>query len=64
MRVLVDADLCQGHAMCEVEAPEVFRVPKKGPVEVIAEVTPGNETAVRAAVRHCPAMALSLKESE
>ncbi len=63
MRILVDADLCQGHAMCEVEAPDVFSVPKVGPVEVIGAVTSVNEAAVRSAVRHCPAMALSLEES-
>ncbi len=28
MRVEVDLDLCQGHAMCELEAPDVFAVPK------------------------------------
>ena len=31
-RVEVDADLCQGHAMCELEAPDVFKVPKRGGV--------------------------------
>ncbi|MGB8649823.1 MAG: ferredoxin [Mycobacteriales bacterium] len=62
-RLVVDRDLCQGHAMCEVEAPEVFLVPKRGTVEVLQEMTPANETAVRSAVRHCPTQALSLEES-
>ena len=26
MRVVVDLELCQGHAVCQGEAPEVFRV--------------------------------------
>ena len=60
MRVRVDADLCQGHAMCELEAPEVFSVPKVGPVALIGDVT--DPDAVRAAVRHCPTGALSLEE--
>ena len=30
VRVVVDRDLCQGHAACEGEAPEVFSVSKKG----------------------------------
>ena len=30
MKIVVDRDLCQGHAMCEVEAPEVFVSPKAG----------------------------------
>jgi ferredoxin len=29
-RVEVDLDLCQGHAMCELEAPDYFQVPKRG----------------------------------
>ena len=34
-RVEADLDLCQGHAMCELEAPDYFRVPKRGPVEIL-----------------------------
>ena len=34
-RVEVDRDLCQGHAMCELEAPDVFAVPKRGVVEIL-----------------------------
>jgi ferredoxin len=31
-KIEVDMDLCQGHAMCEVEAPDYFKVPKRGQV--------------------------------
>ena len=34
-RVVADLDLCQGHAMCELEAPDYFRVPKRGKVEIL-----------------------------
>ena len=34
-RVELDEDLCQGHAMCELEAPDVFQVPKRGVVEIL-----------------------------
>ena len=34
-RVEVDLDLCQGHAMCELEAPDYFTVPKRGKVEIL-----------------------------
>jgi ferredoxin len=63
MKVLVDRDLCQGHAMCELEAPTVFRVPKGGTVEVLTE-TPlaADRDAVTLAVRYCPTRALSIKE--
>lgn len=62
MRVAVDADLCQGHAMCELEAPEVFSVPKTGPVDLVGVDISTNLEAVRSAVRHCPTGALTLLE--
>jgi ferredoxin len=61
-RVVVDDDLCQGHAMCELAAPDVFAVPKKGFVTVVGEVTDGNLEAVRLAVRDCPTGALTLED--
>jgi ferredoxin len=61
MRIEADLDLCQGHAMCELEAPAVFSVPRKGKVSVIAPVPPeGERAAVEAAVRYCPTQALRL----
>lgn len=61
MRIVVDADLCQGHAMCEVEAPDVFTVPKNGTVELLNENPPESLRAdVERAVRYCPTQALSI----
>jgi ferredoxin len=63
VRIVVDRELCQGHAMCEVEAPEIFSVPKVGTVEVLFESLPtGHLEAVQLAVQYCPTHALSLKE--
>ena len=30
MRVVADLDLCQGHQMCQAEAPDYFDVPWRG----------------------------------
>jgi ferredoxin len=61
MRIEVDLDLCQGHAMCELEAPAVFSVPRKGKVSVTDPAPPDAErTAVEAAIRYCPTQALKL----
>jgi ferredoxin len=62
-RVEVDLDLCQGHAMCELEAPDYFRVPKRGKVEIL-DLEPGDEVRdeVERAVEMCPTQALLLKE--
>ncbi len=61
MRIEVDLDLCQGHAMCELEAPAVFSVPRKGKVVVTYPEPPESQRpAVEAAVRYCPTQALRL----
>lgn len=64
-RVALDEDLCQGHAMCELEAPDVFRVPKRGVVEIV-DPEPSDELreAVELAVEMCPTRALSIVEKE
>jgi ferredoxin len=61
MRIEVDLDLCQGHAMCELEAPGIFSVPRKGKVSVTDAAPPeGQRDAIEAAVRYCPTQALRL----
>jgi ferredoxin len=61
MRIEVDLDLCQGHAMCELEAPGVFSVPRKGKITVAEPAPPESQRpAVEAAVRFCPTQALRL----
>ena len=62
-RVEVDLDLCQGHAMCELEAPDYFRVPKRGDVEILDNEPPDSARAdIERAVESCPTRALSIVE--
>src|SRR4029078_499472 len=64
-RVEVDPDLCQGHAMCELEAPDYFRVPKRGQVEILDDEPPeADRDQIEQAVRACATQALSIKEKE
>jgi ferredoxin len=61
----VDVDLCQGHAMCELEAPDYFMVPKRGKVEILdAEPPEDARDEIERAVDMCPTQALSIKEKE
>ncbi|MBM4597628.1 ferredoxin [Rhodococcus hoagii] len=63
MRVEADLDLCQGHAACEMEAPDVFTVPKRGKVAVLDANPPESLRAdVESAVRYCPTQALRIVE--
>ncbi len=62
-RVAVDRDLCQGHGVCESEAPSVFSVSKDGQLTVLAERPgDGDREAVDDAVKYCPTHALSIVE--
>ncbi len=64
MRVEADLDLCQGHGMCAVEAPEVFALGKGDDQVRILRPEPDESArqAVQDAVRYCPATALTLHE--
>ncbi|WP_308117155.1 ferredoxin [Streptomyces guryensis] len=48
---------CEGHAVCEAIAPEVFQVDDDGIVQLVPGGDHGAETAL-AAVRSCPVAAL------
>jgi ferredoxin len=63
VKVVVDRDLCQGHGVCESEAPGVFAVEKSGVLEILDETPPDARRAeVEAAVRFCPTGALRIED--
>jgi ferredoxin len=63
MRVSVDLDLCQGHGVCESEAPGIFELGKQDRVTILDD-TPGEDRRgeIEAAVRFCPTSALHITE--
>jgi ferredoxin len=64
MRVVADLDLCQGHQMCQHEAPEVFGFDDDADQVVILQEHPDESLRpqVLAAVKYCPAAALAIEE--
>ncbi len=63
MKVVVDRDLCQGHGVCESEAPELFSVSKQGVLSILDEAPPEDlRGQVERAVRFCPTGALRIEE--
>lgn len=64
MRVRVDPDVCQGHTLCALAAPQVFLLrTEDGHSQVADEEVPGElEEAVRKAVATCPEGAISIEE--
>jgi ferredoxin len=65
VKAVADLDLCQGHQMCQGEAPDVFGFDEEADRVVVLDEHPDDSlrAQVEAAVRYCPAMALSIDES-
>lgn len=60
-RIVVDRDLCQGHGVCENEAPDLFEVGPDRRVVVLDEHPDGSRrAAAEMAVKYCPTHALKL----
>jgi ferredoxin len=64
VKVIAALDLCQGHQMCQGEAPTVFGFDPDADLVTLLEEHPDESLRpqVEAAVRYCPAMALSIEE--
>jgi ferredoxin len=65
MKVIADLDLCQAHQMCQDEASDVFGFDEDSDKVTVLQEHPDESLRpqVQAAVRYCPAMALSIEES-
>ena len=66
VRVRVDLDLCQGHGVCAVEAPEVFRVDPETNRVVLLDARPSavQRPGLDIAVEHCPTRAIHVEAVE
>jgi ferredoxin len=64
LRAIADLDLCQAHQMCQGEAPDVFGFDGDADKVVVLREHPDESLRdqLRAAVRYCPAMALSMED--
>jgi len=64
MRIELDNTRCEGHAMCEAVAPDIFSVEGAGPVTISRhEIHDGDRQQVEDAVQACPVSALKLTKS-
>jgi ferredoxin len=62
MRVSVDPNVCQGHGVCRMSAPELFHLREEdGQAYVDSEVVPaGMEAAARLGASSCPERAITV----
>lgn len=60
-RIIIDRELCQGHATCMAEAPELFKVDAAGNLTVLQENPPLDLLAkARQAEKYCPSKAIKI----
>jgi ferredoxin len=64
MRVSVDPNHCQGHTMCNMVAPELFKLDDQDGHSYVEspEVPAGLEAAARAGAAACPEQAIKVEE--
>jgi ferredoxin len=64
MQVHIDPDVCQGHTLCALAAPEIFLLREEDGHAYVtsADVPSGQEDIVRKAVATCPEGAISITE--
>ena len=63
MKIQIDWDLCQGHANCTGDAPEVFHVDDDGKLHVLLPEPPASlRPQVELAVRYCPTGAIRIQD--
>ncbi|MCA9620565.1 MAG: cytochrome P450 [Myxococcales bacterium] len=63
LRVMIDRDLCQGHAVCIEEAPEIFSLAEDGRVELKVREVKGDLCAkADMASRYCPNGVIRVEE--
>ena len=64
MRVRVDRNLCQGHTLCAMEAPDLFRLgDEDGRAEAVdRELNAADAALARRAALNCPEQAIDVDE--
>jgi ferredoxin len=63
VKVVIDLEICLGHAQCEDAAPEVFEVRDDGYAHVLMDnLKTELQPKVEEAVRRCPTEAISISD--
>lgn len=64
-QIIIDRELCQGHASCMTEAPELFQVDDEGNLTVLQECpAPDLLTIAQQAEKYCPTKAIKIITQE
>lgn len=62
MRVTIDLELCEGHGMCMMAAPEIFEVPDGADAVILLQREPpeASRAEVEDAAETCPVRAITV----
>ena len=65
MRIVLDADKCQGHARCYALAPHLFEIDEYGQSSIVGDgvISQGDEERVALVIANCPELAIREIES-
>ncbi len=65
-KIVADTGICQGHQLCQGEAPSVFGFDEDADVVELLDEHPDEALRkdVTMAVNYCPAFALSIEEED
>ena len=61
LKISLDRDLCQGHAVCVGEAPDLFRLGDDGKVELVTQPALAQYGKAHAAQQYCPTRAIKVR---
>lgn len=63
--VVADTTVCQGHQLCQGEAPSIFGFDEDADVVVVLDAHPDESLrrAATQAMKYCPSFALSIEEN-
>ena len=65
MKIIVDRQVCAGHALCAAKAPDVYRLDDEGYCCSDGAVVPPHlQEQARLGARHCPEAAILLVDDE
>jgi ferredoxin len=64
VRVVVNADVCQGHTLCNMVAPDIFHLREEDghSYVVVDELTAAQEPLARKAELGCPERAITVED--
>ena len=64
MRIELDVDLCEGHAQCEILAPDYFEIRPDGKAHLLrGTVADSDRAMMEEVVMRCPVLALKLDKA-